>query len=440
MNESAEQSLVQVIGGDKFRTTPITSTITQVKQLPQSAIIYKCAASSYWQFRVFLEGAQRKRSTKKTDIVEAQREAKLIYAEMLQSIHGSDKGKRNLSSASTLQVVATSLWNKQDAMIGQGELNSQKTRNERYVFERHIKPFFKDYEINRINSDALEEFKIYLVRKGLSKGSQKSYLIIVGKLLKEAVKKEYIHTLPIMPRVRTEDEPRGYFTPTEYTKLWQTAKRMIGQVIDIKSKKGDVYRRVEITKECYQLILFMRNTYIRPTDIKFIRHCDIYFIKRGDIEFLELRHGITKRHSKYMTSTEHAAEHYRELLEERKMEGVGDKEQHLFLPKSTSRDFALKSLSQQFMVVLEAAELKTDKDGKSRTLYSLRHTAIMTAVRNGISIETIAANARTSPAMIDRFYASHIKSAMEMGTEMVDSVKKKQLRYAEKKANEKEAK
>ena len=117
MDELANKSLVQVLGGDKFRTTPITSTITQVKQLPQSAIIYKCAASSYWQFRVFLEGAQRKRSTKKTDIVEAQREAKLIYAEMLQSIHGSDKGKRNLSSASTLQVVATSLWNKQDAMI-----------------------------------------------------------------------------------------------------------------------------------------------------------------------------------------------------------------------------------------------------------------------------------------------------------------------------------
>jgi len=153
-----------------------------------------------------------------------------------------------------------------------------------------------------------------------------------------------------------------------------------------------------------------------------------------------LRHGITKRHSKYMTSTEHAAEHYREMLEERKAEGVGEKDDYLFAPKSTSRDFALKSLSQQFMVVLEAADLKTDKDGKSRTLYSLRHTAIMTAVRNGISIETIAANARTSPAMIDRFYASHIKSAMEMGTEMVDSVKKKQLRYAEKKAQAKEAK
>ena len=48
---------------EKFRTTPITATITRVKSLPKSAIIYRCAASQYWQFRVFLEGKQRKRST-----------------------------------------------------------------------------------------------------------------------------------------------------------------------------------------------------------------------------------------------------------------------------------------------------------------------------------------------------------------------------------------
>ena len=79
-------------GAAKFRTTPIASTITRVKQLPSSAILYKCAASQFWQFRVFLEGSQRKRSTRKTDIKEAEREAKLIYADMLQTIHGSEQG------------------------------------------------------------------------------------------------------------------------------------------------------------------------------------------------------------------------------------------------------------------------------------------------------------------------------------------------------------
>jgi hypothetical protein len=84
------------------------------------------------------------------------------------------------------------------------------------------------------------------------------------------------------------------------------------------------------------------------------------------------------------------------------------------------------------MAVLEEAKLKTDMEGKPRTLYSLRHTAIVTAVRDGISINTLAANARTSPDMIDRFYASHIRSALEMGTEIVDSVKAKSIKYSAK--------
>ena len=141
--------------GAKFRTTPITSTIQQVKQLPQSAILYKCLASSFWQFRVYLDGAQRKRSTKKTDLFEAQREAKLIYADMLQQIHGSEQGKRKLSSKRTLHTVANSLWEKQAVMVSQGELNPQKNRIDKYVYDKHIKLFFRDYELKDINADTL---------------------------------------------------------------------------------------------------------------------------------------------------------------------------------------------------------------------------------------------------------------------------------------------
>ena len=86
----------------KFRTTPITDTIKQVRSLPQSAIIYKCAASSYWQFRVYLEGAQRKRSTGTEVQQEAERKAKLIYAEMLQTTLKNPRKALQPSSRSTL--------------------------------------------------------------------------------------------------------------------------------------------------------------------------------------------------------------------------------------------------------------------------------------------------------------------------------------------------
>jgi hypothetical protein len=427
----------RVEGEGKFRTTPIRSTITTVSQLPKSAILYKCEASKYWQFRAYIEGAQRKRSTKHTDIEQATRAARLIYAEMLLSIHGTEEGKRKLSSKSTLNIVANSLFAKQDIMVQQGELSANRARSDRYVFKKHIQPYFKDYDIKRINSDAVENFKFHLAQKGLAKATQKGYLDLTFKILKEAIKKEYITTLPLMPRVRIQDEPRGYFNPTEYTKLWQTAKRMIGQTYLHRSKKGKVFRKTTITKECFQLILFMRNTYIRPTDVKFIRHKDIFIIERDGFKLLQLRHATTKRHSKYMTSTEHALKHYNEMVKEKKSANTYDKDDYIFLPDYTNREHALKLLANQFMAVLDAAALKKDAHGKPRTLYSLRHTAIMTAITDGLETDVVASNARTSADMIHRFYASHIEDAMEMGNQIVENMKAKQIKYAAKKQNAK---
>lgn len=434
------QSAAETEGAAKFRTTPIADTITHVKQLPKSAILYKCAASSYWQFRVFFDGAQRKRSTKTADLAEAQRQAKLIYADMLQSMHGSDKGKLKLSSKRTLSAVAASLWEKQEAMIAQGELNKQKNKNERYVFEKHIRPFFKDTELKEINADTLERFKLRLARQKLAKSTQKGYFVLLAKLLKEAVKKQYIHAAPLLPRVRMEDEPRGYFDPTEYTKLWKRALKLKGETISV-YKDSDYeagalkpnakpYRKITITHECYELIMFMRNTYIRPTDVKVLKHKHIIPTTKDGIQFLELHHPATKRHYGVMTSTEYAPEHYEKILEARKVDGTDNPDDYIFMPQHTNRDYALKELTRQFDAVMRSAGLKEDEKGTSRTLYSLRHTAIMQSILHGISEQTLAHNARTSLPMVVRFYGSHVKGVLKRGTEIEDNVKAKRERYA----------
>ena len=49
-------------------------------------------------------------------------------------------------------------------------------------------------------------------------------------------------------------------------------------------------------------------------------------------------------------------------------------------------------------------------------------------------IDVDVALGRTSTDMIDRFYGSHVLSALDKGTEIVDSVHAKQERYAAKKA------
>jgi hypothetical protein len=116
MRKSLGVSDLMPMVSDKFRTTPIKSTITRVTGLPKSAILYKCEASSYWQFRVFMEGKQRKRTTKEEELVKATRRAKLLYGEMLNQVNSGDT-KVQPSTRKTLQTVAKSLWAKNETRV-----------------------------------------------------------------------------------------------------------------------------------------------------------------------------------------------------------------------------------------------------------------------------------------------------------------------------------
>lgn len=410
---------------DKFRTTPIKSTITPVKGLHKSAILYKCPASSYWQFRVFLEGKARKRSTQLEKLGEAERKAKLIYAEMLTSVNSSE-AKVEPSSRKTLQIVANSLWTKNETRIKNGELNKDKVSKDSYIFEKHIKPFFDGHDIKRIDADLMEQFKIHLADQDLAASTQLSYLNLVMALLKEAQLKRIITHLPPKPRVRIDDGVRGYFDDDELKKLQSAAYANQNQAYEFKDGGGRVYRRVYISEELVLLIDFMVETYIRPTDIKVIRHQDVRLVDKAGITFLVLEHEKTKRHVKNMVSTERGLLSYSNIVEFHRRRGLAGKDNHLFMPELESRDAALHNLSTQFGALLNMAGMNRDRHGKPRTLYSLRHTAIVRSLRKGIPIELVASNARTSSDMIRRFYGVHVDNILETGSVYVD--KEKQLR------------
>ena len=410
---------------EKFRTTPIKSTIKKLK-IHRSAILYKCAASSYWQFRVFLEGKPRKRSTKEEDFDKAQRQAALIYADMLTSIH-SGETKAEPTSRKTLQMVANSLWAKNETRIKNGELHKDKVSKDRYVFEKHIKPFFGGHDIKKIDVDLLEQFKGYLADQDLSVGSQLSYINVVMALLKEAQVKRLITHLPPKPRIRVDDGVRGYFDDEEFSKLLRAIHDNRDNTYEFKAADGEVYRKTRITEELGLVVSFMVETYIRPTDLKVIRHEDVKLVDKGGITFLVLEHEKTKRHKKNMVSTELGLSVYKRVVQQRRRNGDFKPTDYVFMPdyndSDTARDSALQNLSSQFSAVLRMSGMDQDRHGKPRTLYSLRHTAIVRSLRKGVPIELIASNARTSTDMIRRFYGSHVDSVLETGTVYVEKEK-----------------
>lgn len=431
------------VKSEKFRTTPIKSTINRVSGLPKSAILYKCEASSYWQFRVFMEGKQRKRSTKEEELALATKQAKLIYADMLNAVNSGETASQP-SSRNTLRAVANSLWAKNETRVKNKELHKDKVEKDKYVFERHVFPFFKDMDLKKIDGETLEEFKSYLANKELSPATQLSYIQLVMSLLNQALLKRYITHVPPKPRVRVDDEARGYFNEEDYNKLKSAAYKNIGAVYEFKNKDGKVYRRTKITPELYLLIDFMVHTYIRPTDIGVLRHRHVHVVVRNKIEFIELRHPSTKRHRNYMLGTELAIRRYQAIIGYRKNTDMfGDMlsldnssantsnepprigpDDYLFMPEMENRDTALDSLGSQFTALLEMTGLRKDAEGKPRTLYSLRHTAIVHSIHKGLPLEMIAANARTSSEMVRRFYGSHVKSVLYMGSAFVEAEEK----------------
>lgn len=68
---------------------------------------------------------------------------------------------------------------------------------------------------------------------------------------------------------------------------------------------------------------------------------------------------------------------------------------------------------KQFNGILEKLGLKFDRDGNCRSAYSLRHTYICMRLMEGADIYQLSKNGRTSVEMIEKFYATHIKTSLD---------------------------
>jgi hypothetical protein len=84
------------------------------------------------------------------------------------------------------------------------------------------------------------------------------------------------------------------------------------------------------------------------------------------------------------------------------------------MPNQPKRDVALTELQKQMAIVLEGCGLHKGRRDEDRSLYSLRHTCIMYRLLYGEGLDLLTL-ARTSPEIIDRFYAPHLSAEMNIG-------------------------
>ena len=431
---------------ERHRSVPLQETMTRIPGYPRKLVIFKIPASSYWWVRYYASARVFKRTTKtevKRDALEA---AKRFYDDINLRLHnGSIDAPLDYNPAEvmTFAKVAKMLMESEEAKYKRGQLTKISFENMQLRLNKHVLPFFMETDVNMINYKMLDAFLQRLSSDGakLSVSTISAYMGLVRKVLIHAARNSFLKHVPEFPNVGVEDKPRGWFSVIEYKAITAMSKKLAGLSMEwrkdaatgesyfcmphsARSAEDKLVRRVHMTRDLSDLIVFMVNSYVRPTDIKNMQHRHVDVVDR-EYKYLRLNLPPSKGHSFPITTMPWAVRVYQRICERRVKEGglgfelpIND---YVFMPDAPSRDDAMKKLQRQFEVVLAMTGLRHSNTGEIRSLYSLRHSSIMFRLLYGRAIDTLtlARNARTSPEMIDRFYAAPLQG--EMNIELLQS-------------------
>ena len=404
------------------RTQPIPSSLEKVKGY-NTLTIYKMPASPYWYVRYYENHKIYRRSTKTEDKKKAIAAAKQFFADLKTRRANTPP----LNRQSGFEICAWGLLKENEGRAARDEIAQTKIEYDRARLVKDLLPYFGKYEIAEIDYAAISGYltAVRTEARPLTTNSLKIHLSHIKTILRYAQRMGVITALPAFPTLKTVDTPRGWLNGLEYNKLHNTARANIGKTFNKVIAKGEQRRNITLTQELYDLILFMTNTFVRPTDIKILQHKHITIVQR-DSNYLRLSHPATKDHASPMVSMPAAIDTYKRILVRQRKEGFGRPDDFVFQPQhAANRAYAMRQLHRQFDQLLNMTGLKVDAYGQSRSLYSLRHTAIMFRLLNSQNLNplTLARGSRTSFEVIDRFYAKHLTA--EMDVESLQSLRPK---------------
>jgi hypothetical protein len=374
-----------------------------VPGMPNALKIYRIQASPFWQVRLFVDRRLKRKTTGCTDRRDAIALAKNFYdsVRLAQRLDGG-------AHPDTFYASAKHLVSRQNAMVVRGERDGRINTEDEKKLKKDILPFFATKGVSSITAADIQDYldKLTSSRPGLSPSTLSKHVVVIRKVLNEARKRGLLSSLPPFPTISRKDNPRSYFDESEYKTLRDTTKRLASENIKV--------RYVPLTDELYDFIIFATNVFVRLSDLKLLQHKHVQVIKEEGVKYLLITPPESKTDQRESASMEVAVVVYERVRRRHEKASSASDDDYVFFPELKNREYALATLRRQFEHVLKEAGLKLDKQGRVRTLYSLRHTALMFRLLKGdkIDIFKLAHNALTSVDQLERFYLSHTQSRM----------------------------
>ncbi len=365
--------------------------------------VYKRERSKFWQCSTFMNGKNWRTSTKEFDLSKAKDFAEGWYLTLRdKSRHGELRAEKSFAHAAK-------------QFMREYEIITQGQRNERHVeatmarVKNYLIPYFGKMGLSEVTPGAVQEYRIYRQSYSVPRHNQKSdkprkppsrstmhqEIVALRQVLKTAVRHNWLNHVPDLSlpyKTAGKIVRRAWFSPDEYKQLYKATRERARQSIG--------KRWAWETAQLHDLVLFMANTGLRPDEVKRLEYRDITIVddlkSKESILEIEVR---GKRGVGYCKSTANAVHVLERLIERNK-------------PQLT--DLIFPSLHRELLNrILVEQDLKFDREGQTRTAYSLRHTYICLRLMEGADIYQIAKNCRTSVEMIEKYYANHIKNMID---------------------------
>ncbi len=404
------------------RTVPIPETITPVPGYPRKLVVFKMAASRFWQVRCWVKGKTYRRSTQSLSLRVAQSFARRFYEQLLAQSFDARPAPlapaallANPSSHCTFGGLAAQMYTAEQARVERGEYTRGSLMVLRNRLDSHLLP---RWGVQPITEIGYPEMMVLVDQLSASKSSTtiSQYLVAIRKVFNHALRVGVISQLPEFPKVKIKTASRGAFTPTEYWRILRTARSLRGQphpggAKGLRQKYKLIYKDDCMPPDLAWAIGFMVNSFIRPSDLRTLKHRHVEVVK-GKNTYLRLTLPETKKHDAPIVTLFPAVRIYRQIVKHQQARGRAGPDDYLFLPDARDRNYALNLLALMFNWVLDVTGYKANAHGQPRSMYSLRHSAITFRLLygQGIDLLTLARNARTSVEVINNHYASTVSS------------------------------
>lgn len=311
--------------------------------------LYKRERSNAWQCATYLEGKERRASTRQENLAQAKAIAEDWYLDL--------RGKARAGEIKREKTFADAAkqFEKEYVAITAGERNPSYVKDHMARLKNHLLPFFGRKGLSEVTSGLLQEYRIKRLApsssgKVPSRSTLHHEIVTLRQVMKTALRHGWIGQLPDFStpyRASQKVSHRAWFSPEDYKALYTATRE------NVATAKGTNWQWA--AEQLHDYVLLMANTGLRPDEANRLEYRDVS-IEDENGETILVISVRGKRGVGYCKSTKGAVFPFQRLVERNN-------------PAPTDLLFPADH-KKQFNRILDETGLKFDREGTRRTAYA----------------------------------------------------------------------